>query len=244
MLELPRRPCHACHKAGLGCGKAIDEKSGNLRCPYHGCSDEITMLNIAKERVPGRIFALIEKQKTDFTTKKAVKKELKEQEERLRKEYETLMNIRDEEEREAARMRLDIVDEVLTLRCPRCKLAFLDYDGCAALTCAASTCKAGFCAVCLNDCGADAHAHILRCPENESGMHVPLVVFKEHHRKRQEVIINEKLKGLSARTRGLLLEKIGKDLRDLGITVNPVQGVNMENNARRRNFFEFEGFFN
>ncbi len=74
-------------------------------------------------------------------------------------------------------------------------------------------------------------------------MHVSLVVFKEHHRKRQEVIINEKLKGLSAKTRGMLLEKIGKDLRDLRINVNPVQGVNLENNAKSRLENLFERFF-
>jgi len=173
-----------------------------------------------------------------------VEKELKQQEERLRKEYEALMNIKDEEEREAARMRLDIVNEVLTLRCPRWKLAFLDYEGCAALTCAASTCKAGFCAMCLEDCGTDAHPHVPRCPENTTGMFVPAAVFKEHHRKRQEEIINEKCKLLSTKTRDLLLEKIGKDLRDLGITVNMVQGVNLMNNPNsRRGKFEFKRFF-
>jgi hypothetical protein len=234
---------HVMHATGPdSVGKAINEKSGNLLCPS-GCNDEITMLNIAKEKVPERIFTLIEKQKADFNTKKTVEKELKQQEERLRKEYEALMNIKDEEEREAARMRLDIVNEVLTLRCPRCKLAFLDYEGCAALTCAASTCKAGFCAMCLKDCGADAHPHVPRCPENRSGMYVPAAVFKEHHRKRQEVIINEKLKGLSAKTRGMLLEKIGKDLRDLRINVNPVQGANLENNAKSRLENLFERFF-
>jgi len=236
---------HVMHATGPdSVGKAISENSGNLLCPFYGCNDEITMLNIAKEKVPERIFALIEKQKADFNTKKAVEKELKQQEQRIRKEYEALMNIRDEEERVAARMRLDIVNEVLTLRCPRCKLAFLDYTGCAALTCASSTCKAGFCAMCLKDCGGDAHAHVPGCPENTSGMYVPAAVFKEHHRKRQERIINEKLKGLSAKTRGMLLEKIGKDLRDLGIIVNPVQGVNLENNTKSRLGNFIEGFFN
>ncbi len=234
---------HVMHATGPdSVGKAINEKSGNLLCPS-GCNDEITMLNIAKEKVPERIFTLIEKQKADFNTKKTVEKELKQQEERLRKEYEALMNIKDEEEREAARMRLDIINEVLTLRCPRCKLAFLDYVGCAALTCAAPTCKAGFCAMCLKDCGADAHAHIVRCPENTTGMFVPEAVFKEHHRKRQEVIINEKFKRLSAKTRDLLLDKIGKDLRDLRINVNPVQGVNLENNTKSRLGNLLERFF-
>ena len=36
--------------------------------------------------------------------------------------------------------------------------AFFDFDGCFALTC--SHCKTGFCALCLKNCGADAHPHL------------------------------------------------------------------------------------
>ena len=53
--------------------------------------------------------------------------------------------------------------------------------------------------------------------------------FREHHRKRQERIINEKLNRLSAQTRGLLLEKMGQDLADLGIKVNAIEGANTAN---------------
>ncbi len=37
---------------------------------------------------------------------------------------------------------------------------FNDYDGCNALTCAVPSCRAAFCAICLQDCGHDAHAHV------------------------------------------------------------------------------------
>ena len=42
--------------------------------------------------------------------------------------------------------------------CPRCYATFVDFEGCWALTC--ERCDAGFCALCLADCGADAHAHV------------------------------------------------------------------------------------
>jgi hypothetical protein len=48
----------------------------------------------------------------------------------------------------------------LNLKCPRCQSAFLDYDGCNALTCAVPDCRAAFCAICLKDCGSDAHQHV------------------------------------------------------------------------------------
>ena len=44
-----------------------------------------------------------------------------------------------------------IIENILTLCCPRCKQAFVDFDGCFALSC--SRCGAGFCAYCLADCG-------------------------------------------------------------------------------------------
>ena len=50
--------------------------------------------------------------------------------------------------------------EEINLKCPRCMTVFHDYDGCNALICATGSCKAAFCAICLEDCGRDAHAHI------------------------------------------------------------------------------------
>mmetsp|Transcript_75679 Transcript_75679/g.204365 ORF Transcript_75679/g.204365 Transcript_75679/m.204365 type:complete len:99 (+) Transcript_75679:595-891(+) len=47
------------------------------------------------------------------------------------------------------------------LRCPRCSAAFVDFDGCLALTC--YRCRGAFCGLCLMDCGADAHQHVQSC---------------------------------------------------------------------------------
>lgn len=58
-------------------------------------------------------------------------------------------------ELEVLAARRHIEDAIMVLRCPKCKLAFLDYDGCAALTC--HSCSCGFCALCQTDCGTDAH---------------------------------------------------------------------------------------
>merc|ERR1711939_937344 len=58
-----------------------------------------------------------------------------------------------------------IVEKILTLACPRCKQAFVDFSGCMALTCSRAGCGCGFCALCQEDCGNDAHAHLGRgCP--------------------------------------------------------------------------------
>ena len=60
-----------------------------------------------------------------------------------------------------------IVDEILTLACPRCRQAFIDYNDCLALIC--GRCGAGFCGACMLDCGRDAHLHAVRCPSLPPG---------------------------------------------------------------------------
>ena len=42
-----------------------------------------------------------------------------------------------------------LIEGCLTLRCPRCTTAFLDYRDCPAVTCANAACGAGFCVLCL-----------------------------------------------------------------------------------------------
>jgi hypothetical protein len=64
--------------------------------------------------------------------------------------------------------RTHVIEEILTLHCPRpgCHAAFLDFQGCFALTC--HGCNAGFCAWCLEDCGRDAHPHVRQCEHNKA----------------------------------------------------------------------------
>ena len=58
-------------------------------------------------------------------------------------------------------LRNKVVNEILTLRCPRCQQAFFDFDGCFSIRC--STCQCSFCGWCLKDCGSDAHSHVKTC---------------------------------------------------------------------------------
>lgn len=55
-----------------------------------------------------------------------------------------------------------IIDDILTLKCPGCKNAFVDFDGCLALHC---NCGAHFCGKCMQkfDSSRDAHNHVLVC---------------------------------------------------------------------------------
>jgi hypothetical protein len=65
----------------------------------------------------------------------------------------------------AENVRNKIIDDILTLHCPRCGQAFTEFEGCMALTCSQEACKANFCAICLADCetSAQAHQHAAAC---------------------------------------------------------------------------------
>jgi hypothetical protein len=91
----------------------------------------------------------------------------------------------------------NIIDNCITLKCPRCQQAFIDFDGCFALTCSNKTCNCAFCAYCLEDCGRDAHRHVANCELNRSkNVFNTQQVFKEVQKKRQKELINNYLKML------------------------------------------------
>ena len=85
-----------------------------------------------------------------------------------------------------------VVERILTLRCPECDAAFVDFNGCAALTC---RCGEHFCAFCLEKTPDDGHAHVAQCPHNplhargEAGLFVTLEQFEraQHGRKMAKV---------------------------------------------------------
>ncbi|OQR82251.1 hypothetical protein ACHHYP_16328 [Achlya hypogyna] len=62
-----------------------------------------------------------------------------------------------------------IRDEILTLACPKCKVAFLDFTGCTCVTCGNPNCRTHFCANCVvfYSKSSDAcHSHVITCPSN------------------------------------------------------------------------------
>jgi protein-arginine kinase activator protein McsA len=124
----------------------------------------------------------------------------------------------------AARHRLRIAEEVLCLRCPRCGQAFVDFSGCFALTC--GRCAAGFCGYCLEDCGADAHAHVARCPHNSApGRDVfgSTDIFARAQADRRARALAAYLAAhvRDPAERAAVLESVAGDLADLGIPTPP-----------------------
>ena len=126
-----------------------------------------------------------------------------------------------------------LVEQILTLSCPRCHQAFVDFDGCFALNC--GRCRAAFCAYCLADCGRDAHAHVGTCEEGKAslkesgsaqkrvGGHPPTVygnkamfeVAQKRRRCKQLALFLEKY---DAEFRDDLLKACERELKDLQIS--------------------------
>ena len=118
-------------------------------------------------------------------------------------------------------IRLKIVDEILTLRCPRCRQAFLDFDGCFALRC--SVCPCAFCGWCLKDCGTDAHPHVRMCDgrppghaESYFGTQAEFVNAQKKNRERQ---VRNFLSTLKREDAANALQSCKADLDDLGIAI-------------------------
>ena len=112
-----------------------------------------------------------------------------------------------------AEMRRHIVDNILTLCCPRCGQAFIDFDGCCALSC--PRCRCAFCAYCQSDCGKDAHAHARVCPEGR-GIFVSQAIWQEHTRARRARKVVEYLRRPDVVPHSVaLIQKLSAQMRDL-----------------------------
>ena len=116
-----------------------------------------------------------------------------------------------------------IIENILTLKCPRCRQAILDFEGCFVITC---TCNCRFCGWCLAECGEDsfaAHDHVRACPENLRAGFVDGSVeeFRQHHnrRKRQSALQFIDSDEVAAEDRAYVLEAVSKDLRNVGLDV-------------------------
>jgi len=185
---------------------------GELLCSEIECKCPVGMVDLARSHAPEAVLQAREGFLVHVHTTKKVTEALRQQEDQIRGEYARIEQIKDADEKAAAKMRLKIVDEVLTLRCPRCHAAFVEFEGCFAVNCANNSCGCGFCAWCLKDCGYDAHKHVMTCPENTKRSYFDTFsVFQQHHRSKQIHAIRELLYDAA------LKNLIKRDLEDLQI---------------------------
>ena len=146
------------------------------------------------------------------------------------KEAQEAMLAKSAVELETLIARKHIEEEIMLLRCPnqQCRRAFVDFNGCAALTCRGAGgepgCGANFCGFCLVDCGADAHAHVANCPLNPSEDVFPSrQVWERAQQRRRRELLQPYWDGLKDNVR----RQLGADIsiqqifKDLGLPAPP-----------------------
>jgi hypothetical protein len=133
---------------------------------------------------------------------------------------------------EFARARAHILDALLTLKCPRCSKAFLDFEACFALRCSDSGghgCGTAFCGYCLEDCGdlRTAHRHVGSC-EHNSAPGKALFSTKEQFDRVQVLrrvrTVQAYLNSLPLQLRAAVQDSVARELRDCGIALGGKEG--------------------
>ena len=163
--------CDECFSAHVSRPESLcTDHPGHVRCcasAANGCTATYTFQIAARHASPEAFDALQRNENERRTV--AMQGEF----EAWKQTFAAELAAKSEEERRLMFARKEI-EELLSLRCPRCRQVFADYEGCAALTCAKSGCNAQFCALCLVDTNGDAHEHVKNCRLNpqKGGYHV------------------------------------------------------------------------
>ena len=198
--------------------RALAANMGMIRCPA-GCAAESWKLGELKGHLP---------HETELDHGEAIRRLLFEAP-RWRRESKAAFAQRKEAANDASlpldeRVRLHrgvIVDRDLTLLCPKCAAAFVDFVGSTALVCA--TCGCGFCGLCLLDCGNDASEHHF---EAHGGENTNTALFNRTHRERRAHAVAAAVRALAgqgaALQRALVAELAKADLPGLGIGAEDV----------------------
>ena len=135
----------------------------NYACSF--CSINLSIPALFKELNEANIINLLEQTKHEEATKVR-------SEELIRFTAQQINNNKKTElQKKVDGARIYIEETILTLKCPTCSKAVLNYNGCLAFVCGDSItttglttttggCGTGFCGICFKACGKDAHKHV------------------------------------------------------------------------------------
>jgi len=140
----------------------------------------------------------------------------------LKKVVDVHLTLTCEEAQQEARLgvqehRTRIVDQCLTIRCPKCATAFDDFSACAALTC--STCNAYFCAKCLVaqfPNSTDLHKHVKTCTDGgalkaDDSYYISMDAWHKNNLRRSKKNVEAYLATLDRELRDLVIHACASD---------------------------------
>eukprot|EP00413_Alexandrium_margalefii_P031013 CAMPEP_0204557642 /NCGR_PEP_ID=MMETSP0661-20131031/30471_1 /ASSEMBLY_ACC=CAM_ASM_000606 /TAXON_ID=109239 /ORGANISM="Alexandrium margalefi, Strain AMGDE01CS-322" /LENGTH=371 /DNA_ID=CAMNT_0051564779 /DNA_START=19 /DNA_END=1131 /DNA_ORIENTATION=+ len=164
---------------------------GRVCCPGRPCDAAAYPDVDLARRVSSEVFSRYTESRLDLLEQRRAAELEGEMQARLGAELRRLQAL-DEQQRRVRWARNYIVEDILTLKCPRCRQAFLDFVGCFALQC--SRCPCGFCAWCGADSGSsNAHEHVRHCREKPPGADVFFGSFEQfevaQRRRRKRMLL-------------------------------------------------------
>jgi len=237
----PHFVCSRCLEQHVGAVASAELRlrqanEGRACCPGRPCDSAPYLDADLAKRVSARAFCRYTEARVALLEQRRAAELEGEMQARLGAELQRLGAL-DEQQRRVRDARHRIAEEVLTLKCPRCGQAFLDFAGCFALQC--PRCACGFCAWCGADGGgSDAHEHVRTCGQKPPGADVFFGTFKQFEaaqRRRRLRLLRAFLPTLDAQTRDAVLQEMRRDLGDLGLAVEgilPSNGVDRAGRAR------------
>jgi hypothetical protein len=212
-------------------GQSRSRLGGGLRCPSDKCSappyDELSLSRGLSRDALDKLRAVRESALEDGFAKRMA-------------ELETRHALELARAGQVQSLRLDVIEKILTPKCPRCMKAFFGFTGCFALRCAPDDgdgdarrqleraggrlggfCGAAFCGWCFADCGQDAHDHVKApCGRNlaaDGGYFSTVDLWQQSLRRMQRERLEAYLGGLEAGVRGPLRAALKRELEDLGL---------------------------
>lgn len=226
--------------AGAFCEQPRDRvhADGGLKCSSHGCSAPAFSSGQLAQVLRGdaltqylETLRAAEEHHITLQLEAQYQERLADQLERQR------VALQNGEQREDAvqRHRAHIIDNILTLRCPRrgCRKAFINFEACFALKCrdqAGNGCGAHFCAWCLQQSPDwhQNHAHVAQCPYNLVGeVFGRREMFDECHRARRQRLVEAYLRALPRDIADEVCAESAQDWLDLGLQVT-LEAVEVE----------------
>ena len=242
--------CNACfvdhvHAESTSEMRVIMARKAEIRCPHArlGCEsaafDELQVARVcslvpetglAAHRSLSKALLSLKEQKLAESMEETNKK-------RLQIEIKRLQEL-DADQRAVIGHRNEIIEDILTLKCPACSQAFLDFVGCFALSC--SKCPCNFCAWCLMSSNDDQknHAHVVRCERSKSAGQFfgSFDLFNAAQKQRRQQLLNTYFNSIVNRSvRERVKQACKKDFGDWGLVAWSDEG---EEKKRRRSICE------
>lgn len=205
--------------------RSVDEE-GYVRCPEDKCDSRYEPLLLLQQKHDASeeelkvMFQLLQELRMQRHTAVQLQTALDAQKRQLKAEFDRIQQIADRTERRAEELRLTVIEDILTLRCPKCKVAFFDFDGCCALTCQNKVCRVNFCAWCVEHHSyEDVHSHVIMCNPHGREAYGSMASFRKHHAKKARRLVIEKLRSEDDDVQRLALKCLARELEDLGIGI-------------------------